>query len=137
MNKLSAEQIQGNWSVLMSKIDAHIAEPRRTQLKDFYGKYAERIMLMPAAHKKEYHNAFPGGYVDHVNRVIDCCLKLHNVWEEMGVDTSTYTSVNCTWHFDVSSWDGYHAFLRSDVSSACTRPKYMVHHKWHGLVKDK
>lgn len=91
MNKLSAEQIQGNWEVLMSKIDAYIAEPRRTQLKDFYGKYAERIILMPAAHKKEYHNAFPGGYVDHVNRVIDCSLKLHNVWEEMGVDTSTYT----------------------------------------------
>jgi hypothetical protein len=91
MNKLSAEQIQGNWSVLMSKIDAYIAEPRRTQLKDFYGKYAERIMLMPAAHKKEYHNAFPGGYVDHVIRVIDCALKINDVWVEMGVDTSTYT----------------------------------------------
>ena len=90
MNKLSAEQIQGNWSVLMSKIDAYIAEPRRTQLKDFYGKYAERIMLMPAAHKKEYHNAFPGGYVDHVIRVIDCALKINDVWVEMGVDTSTY-----------------------------------------------
>jgi hypothetical protein len=91
MNKLSAEQIQGNWSVLMSKIDAYIAEPRRTQLKDFYDKYAERIMLMPAAHKKEYHNAFPGGYVDHVIRVIDCALKINDVWVEMGVDTSTYT----------------------------------------------
>ncbi len=27
MNKLSPEQIQGNWSVLMSKIDTHISEP--------------------------------------------------------------------------------------------------------------
>jgi hypothetical protein len=92
MNKLSAEQIQDNWSVLMSKIDAYIVEPRRTQLKDFYGKYAERIMLMPASYKKEYHNAFPGGYVDHVIRVIDCSLKLNNVWVEMEVDTSTYTT---------------------------------------------
>ena len=91
MNKLPAEQIQDNWSILMSKIDTYIAEPRRTRLKDFYSKYAERIMLMPASYKKEYHNAFPGGYVDHVNRVIDCSLKLNNVWEEMGVDTSTYT----------------------------------------------
>ncbi|MFZ9376911.1 MAG: hypothetical protein ACO25K_07280 [Candidatus Fonsibacter ubiquis] len=48
-------------------------------------------MLMPAAHKKEYHNAFPGGYVDHVLRVVDCALKLNDVWVEMGVDTSTYT----------------------------------------------
>ena len=47
--------------------------------------------MMPAAHKKEYHNAFPGGYVDHVNRVIECALDLHSVWEKHGVDTSTYT----------------------------------------------
>ena len=32
-------------------------------------------MIMPAAHKKEYHNAFPGGYIEHVNRVVRCALK--------------------------------------------------------------
>jgi hypothetical protein len=48
-------------------------------------------MLMPAAHKKEYHNAFPGGYVDHVLRVVDCALKLNDIWIEMGVDDTTYT----------------------------------------------
>jgi len=89
--QLNAEQIKGNWDVLISRIDAYIPEPRRTQLKEFYSKYQERIIMMPAAHKKEYHNAFPGGYVDHVIRVIDCSLKLHNIWEEMGTDTSTYT----------------------------------------------
>ena len=89
--KLSAEQIQQNWIDLEETIKSYIAEPRRSQLLDFYDKYQERIVMMPAAHKKEYHNAFPGGYVDHVLRVIDCSLKLHNIWEEMGVDTSTYT----------------------------------------------
>jgi hypothetical protein len=89
--QLTAEQIKENWSILMSRIDAYIPEPRRTQIKEFYSKYQERIIMMPAAHKKEYHNAFPGGYVDHVIRVIDCSLKLHNVWEEMGADISTYT----------------------------------------------
>jgi hypothetical protein len=89
--KLNAEQIQQNWIDLEETIKVYISEPRRSKLLDFYSKYSERIMLMPAAHKKEYHNAFPGGYVDHVLRVIDCALKLHNVWEEMGVDTSTYT----------------------------------------------
>jgi hypothetical protein len=89
--KLTAEQIQENWDKLMSRIDAYITEPRRSDLKAFYEKYSERIMLMPAAHKKEYHNAFPGGYVDHVLRVIDCALKVNNVWIEMGVDDTTYT----------------------------------------------
>ena len=88
---LTAEQIQQNWVDLEETIKSYISEPRRSQLLDFYSKYSERIMLMPAAHKKEYHNAFPGGYVDHVLRVVDCALKLNNVWVEMGVDESTYT----------------------------------------------
>jgi hypothetical protein len=89
--KLTAEQIQQNWIDLEETIKEYIAEPRCSQLLDFYSKYSERIMLMPASHKKEYHNAFPGGYVDHVLRVIDCALKLNDVWVEMGVDDSTYT----------------------------------------------
>ena len=89
--KLTAEQIQQNWIDLEETIKSYISEPRCLQLLDFYSKYSERIMLMPAAHKKEYHNAFPGGYVDHVLRVVDCALKLNKVWVEMGVDTSTYT----------------------------------------------
>jgi hypothetical protein len=51
-------------------------------------------MLMPAAHKKEYHNAFPGGYVEHVNRVITCALKQHDLWAQMGADMTTLLKKN-------------------------------------------
>ena len=84
--KLTAEQIQDNWSQFMGYIDTYISEPRASKLKAFYNQYSERIMLMPASHKKEYHNAFPGGYVEHVNRVIDAALKINSVWEEFSVD---------------------------------------------------
>ena len=47
---------------------------------------------MPASHKIEYHNAFPGGYVDHVIRVVNCSLQLNKVWNMMGNDASTYTT---------------------------------------------
>jgi len=89
--KFTAEEIQNNWTDLEETIKSYISEPRRSQLLDFYSQYAERIMMMPASYKKEYHNAFPGGYVDHILRVVDCALKLNDVWAEMGVDTSTYT----------------------------------------------
>jgi hypothetical protein len=89
---LTAERIKGNWDFLMKLIDDHIEEPRRTQLKEFYNKYQERIIMMPASYKKEYHNAFPGGYVDHVIRVIVGAIKLNEVWKEMYVDQSTYTT---------------------------------------------
>jgi len=89
---LTAEKINDNWGTLISRIDTYIAEPRCTQLKEFYNKYQERIIMMPASYKKEYHNAFPGGYVDHIIRVIDGALKINEVWKEMGVDQGTYTT---------------------------------------------
>ena len=88
---LTAEQIQDNWNELMSYIKEYISSPRKEKLLEFYNKFQDRIILMPAAHKKEYHNAFPGGYVEHVNRVIQCSLKQSALWVEMGVDDSTYT----------------------------------------------
>ena len=90
--KLTAEQIQMNWVEFMSNIDTYISSPRKEQLTKFYEKYAERIMLMPAAHKKEYHSAFPGGYVDHVNRVVRGALSMSGLWEGFGCDMSTFTT---------------------------------------------
>jgi|TARA_R110000787_G_C13336070_1_gene437778 hypothetical protein len=89
--KLTAEEIGENWDVFLSYINKYISSPRKEKLLDFYKKFEERLILMPASYKKEYHNAFPGGYIDHVNRVIECCLKVNDVWIEMGVDTSTYS----------------------------------------------
>ena len=91
MKNLTAEQISQNWDTMMSYIDKYISEPRRGKLKDFYKQYEERICMMPASHKTAYHNCFPGGYVDHVNRVIQAALKLDDVWHDMGVITTWST----------------------------------------------
>ena len=88
---LTAEQIQGNWDTFISNIETHITGDSKQSLIDFYNKYQERVMLMPAAHKKEYHNSFPGGYVEHVNRVVRCSIKQSQLWEEEGADMSTFT----------------------------------------------
>ena len=87
----TAEQIQGNWNELMNYIEKYISEPRKENLIQFYKTYEDRIILMPAAHKKEYHNSFPGGYVEHVLRVIRCAIKQATLWEEEGCDMSTFT----------------------------------------------
>jgi hypothetical protein len=88
---LTAEQIQDNWNELMDVIKCDISSPRREKLLEFYEQYADRLMLMPASHKKEYHNAFPGGYVEHILRVIRCALKQYEFWAEEGADMTTFT----------------------------------------------
>ena len=89
--KLTAEQIQENWDTFISNIETYITGDRKQAMLDFYAQYQERIMLMPAAHKKEYHNSFPGGYVEHVNRVVRCALRQAELWGEEGADMSTFT----------------------------------------------
>jgi hypothetical protein len=89
---LTAEQIQSNWVELMRVIESNISSPRKEKLLELYEQYADRLMLMPASHKKEYHNAFPGGYVDHVLRVIECSSDLYHLWKKMGADISTFTN---------------------------------------------
>ena len=89
--KLSAEEIKYNWGTFNANIIDHITGDRQQKLLDFYKKFEERLIMMPASHKKEYHNAFPGGYVEHVNRVVDAALQLLPIWENLGCDMSTFT----------------------------------------------
>jgi hypothetical protein len=88
---LTAEQIQDNWNELMGYIEEYISEPRKEKLLEFYNQYSDRLMLMPASYKKEYHNAFPGGYIQHVLRVVRCALKQAKIWEQEGADMTTFT----------------------------------------------
>lgn len=89
--ELKAEEIQSNWDKMLGYINTYISDPRKEKVIEFYNKFSDRIVMMPASHKKDYHNAFPGGYVDHVNRVIEASLKLYDVWCEFEMDRSTFT----------------------------------------------
>ena len=44
----------------------------------------DTYVMAPASGKTWYHNAFPGGYVDHVNRVVEFAVKQSRLYEEMG-----------------------------------------------------
>ncbi len=91
MKSLSPEKILENRNKIFEYINKYISGSRKDSLMKFYEKYDQRLTMMPASHKREFHNAFVGGYYDHVVRVIECALKIDQVWREMGVDSSTYT----------------------------------------------
>lgn len=80
----SAEELQVNYDKFLSYIDKYIKGDRGKKLTEMYTEHAERIMMMPASSIDHHHNTFPGGYVDHVMRVIDCALKLKDLWSSMG-----------------------------------------------------
>jgi hypothetical protein len=80
----TAEQLQDNYEKFLTYIDTYITGDRAKQLKQFYVDHAERLITMPAASIDHHHGAFPGGYIDHVIRVMDCALNLKDLWVNAG-----------------------------------------------------
>jgi len=89
--KLTAEQIVANWTSLMDVIENEFYGSRQEKLKAMYTDLEERMSLQPASSFDHYHNAFEGGYVDHVLRVIKCAHEVYDLWTRMGADMSGYT----------------------------------------------
>jgi hypothetical protein len=81
---LSAEQIQANLQKFYAIIEKYISEPRATKLLALYQSQEDNLAFAPASSRASYHNAFPGGYVDHVNRVVESAIKVTTLWSETG-----------------------------------------------------
>lgn len=83
---MTAEQISKNYDELINFIEKSFEGDRKEKLLQMYEKLSDRIATAPASMKKQYHNAFPGGYVLHILNVIKAAEKMYKVWEEMGAD---------------------------------------------------
>ena len=73
---LSAEQIQSNYEKHFKIIDMYIGD-RKDSIKAMLNHMEDTYVMAPASGKTWYHNAFAGGYVDHVNRVVEYVDRLH------------------------------------------------------------
>ena len=88
---LTAEEISNNWNKLLELIETEFTGERKEKLLALYTKYENRISTAPASSVDHYHNAFVGGYVDHVLRVIRSAKEVYKLWTTMGADMSGYT----------------------------------------------
>ena len=88
---MGKQDTEKQWELFMSIIDKYISSPRKELLIKMYEELAERVLTAPASSHSERHNCFPGGYIDHVNRVVKTAIKLYSVWSELGANTDTYT----------------------------------------------
>jgi len=84
--ELTAEQIEANWVTHIKIVDTFISSPRKEQLIQLLTQLQEVVLMAPASSKAHFHNAFPGGYLDHVNRVVKFALKTKKLWEEQGLN---------------------------------------------------
>ena len=80
---VSAEHSDAQWERLMKIVKETFDEDRATKLVKLYEDYEEQIRTAPASGKYHYHNAYVGGYLDHVLHVLDCTLKIAGLYAKM------------------------------------------------------
>ena len=87
---LEAEKIKSNWETYREIVNTSFPT-RKDALNAMYDELEERMVFMPASSMEHFHNAFAGGYVDHILRVIECTDALYFTWSSQGADMSGYT----------------------------------------------
>jgi hypothetical protein len=75
ITELSDEKIYDNWCTLLKLCNSISAEERRQSVTKMVDAISEQLLLAPASAKRDFHNAFPGGLVDHSLRVLRNAVK--------------------------------------------------------------
>lgn len=81
---LSPEEIAANYKRFREVINQFSS--RKDRLNKMYDQMEDVLMTAPASSLEHFHNAFPGGYVDHVLRVYDFGNALFETWKKLGMN---------------------------------------------------
>lgn len=90
---METKKLESQYSEFINYIDTYLSD-RAEPLKKMYDSFGNRLVLAPASSVEYYHNAFVGGYIDHVLRVIDFSLKLYEFYEQTNQNLSGFTKSN-------------------------------------------
>ena len=91
MKQLTPEEIQHNWGNLRQLIDATFSGERLERLNEMYDFFEERMCLAPASGREHFHNAHPGGYVEHVLHITQFSYQIYKLWKQNGATIDNFT----------------------------------------------
>ena len=92
MKKLTEEQIIQNLDKFYGYITKYIPTgDRQDKLLEFYKGIEVTLAISPASTKLSHHNCFAGGYVDHVNRVVEASLVLDKTYT---IEELVFSAIN-------------------------------------------
>ena len=97
---IDEQKIEENYNKFMEYVKA---DSRADKLIEMYEIFGNELNLAPASAKVFYHNAFPGGYLDHVLRVTETALQVASLYKKMGgtIDFTKQELVFAALHHDL------------------------------------
>ena len=85
MKKTDAE-LKANYEKFLAIVNKYFTGERLKKLLFMYSddELGGNLMISPASGNKNYHNAYEGGYIDHIFNVCKNALKMKKTFEEAG-----------------------------------------------------
>jgi hypothetical protein len=85
MKKTEAE-LKANYEKFIAIVNKYFTGDRLSKLLFMYSddELGGNLMVSPASGNKNYHNAYEGGYIDHIFNVCKNALKMKKTFEEAG-----------------------------------------------------
>jgi hypothetical protein len=83
--------VEKQWDELMGYVETWVGPDRRDAVEIMYEELSDKVCTAPASGNSNYHNCFPGGYIDHVNRVVRSALMLYDIWTTNGAIVGEYS----------------------------------------------
>jgi hypothetical protein len=87
---LDEKTIQENYVKFRKLINQTFSGDRLESLNKMYDHLEDRILLTPASSNAHFHNAFAGGYIDHILRVTRNAVKVFDLYTEVGIGIGDY-----------------------------------------------
>lgn len=105
MKKYTNEQLEENYNKFLEALKTSLTGERLESILQMYSLDAlgSNLMLSPASGNINYHNAYEGGYIDHVMNVARNCLRMLKLYQEAGgvVDFTQEELLFAAFHHDL------------------------------------
>src|SRR5210317_2152846 len=88
ITRYDEKKLEENYNKFISVIKKYFTGERLEKLLHMYSmeELGPNLMLAPASGNISYHNAYEGGYIDHVFNVCKNSLRMKKTFEESGAN---------------------------------------------------
>ena len=86
INRYNEVELQSNYNKFIEALKKSLSGERLEKLLQMYSmdELGPNLMLSPASGNINYHNAYEGGYIDHVLNVARNSLRMMKLYQEAG-----------------------------------------------------
>lgn len=105
INRYTETELEANYNKFIEVIKKSFTGERLEKLLFMYSmeELGPNLMLSPASGNKNYHNAYEGGYIDHVMNVARNSLRIMKLYQEVGgvIDFTQEELLFAAFHHDL------------------------------------